>query len=184
MFTIRAGNYKADSAPVMVKWRRKKESGDGPERGDAMETETRIKLLQAVDFFTPFTGEELTELLNYGQIKKYASHEYVIHEDAVDSSFFVILRGKVMIIKESDTKRRKVKIANLAEGEVIGEMAMLLDGHRSASVMAASECCVFAADGQAIGRLSCEIQLKFIRQVAKFMAVKLKKQSKALVEAF
>jgi len=64
----------------------------------------------------------------------------------------------------------KVKIANLSAGDVFGEMAMLLDGHRSASVMAAMECFAFSADGQALERLSCETQLKFIRQVAKYMA--------------
>jgi CRP-like cAMP-binding protein len=148
------------------------------------EIETRTKLLQSVDFFQPFSTEELSELLQFGTIKKFTTHEYVIKEDAIDYSFHIILRGKANIIKESLNKRRKLKIAVLEAGECFGEMAMLLDGHRSASVMAAMECFTFVTDGQSLEQMTVTTQLKFVRQVARYMAIKLKKQSTALVEAF
>ncbi len=141
-------------------------------------------MLRSVDFFSAFVDDELAELLKFGIIKKFGAQEYIIKEDSLDYSFFVILKGKVSIIKESANKRRKLKIATLDVGDCFGEMALLLDGQRCASVMAAMECFAFVTDGQSLEQMDIETQLKFIRQVAKHMAIKLKNQSTALVEAF
>jgi len=40
---------------------------------DDFELEKRLKLLQAVDFFSPFSMDELAEVLKCGAIKKYAA---------------------------------------------------------------------------------------------------------------
>ncbi|MFQ5432498.1 MAG: cyclic nucleotide-binding domain-containing protein [Nitrospinota bacterium] len=63
------------------------------------EERTKYKrILKHEKFFAPFNDEELDELLESGEVKKYAINEYIIKEDNVDYTFFVILRGQVSII--------------------------------------------------------------------------------------
>ena len=150
---------------------------------DTKDLEKYILLLKLVSFFKPFTNEELAELLKYAEVKKYAIHEYIMKEEAVDCTFFVLLKGKVNVIKDDPVKRRKVKIAELEAGACIGEMAMLLDGRRNASIVAATESYLFRVHAKEVEYMPIESQLKFIKRVATYLALKLNDQSASLIEA-
>ncbi|MBI5638010.1 MAG: cyclic nucleotide-binding domain-containing protein [Nitrospinae bacterium] len=150
---------------------------------EAAELEKYILLLKSVDFFKPFTNEELAELLKYAEVKRYAIQEYIMKEETVEYTFYVLLKGKVNVIKDDPLKRRKVKIAQLGTGACMGEMAMLLDGRRNASIVAATESYVFKVHAKEVEYMALETQLKFIKRVAVNMALKLKDQSATLIEA-
>lgn len=138
-------------------------------------------ILKNEKFFTPFNDGELDELLESGEIKKYAINEYIIKEDNVDHTFFVILRGQVSIIKGTHANISR-NIASLNEGNCFGEMAMLLDGHRSASVLAAVECILFKISGNEIKKMKLETQLKLYRQFAIGLASRLRETSETVTE--
>lgn len=133
-------------------------------------------ILKYEKFFTPFDDEELEELIDAGEVKKYSMNEFIIREDSVDYTFYVILQGKVSIIKETQAKTKR-NIASLSNGHCFGEMAMLLDGHRSASVMATIECVLFKISGKEIEKMRMETQLKLFRQFAMMLAMRLKETS-------
>ena len=152
-----------------------------------MKEENGIKkykdILKNEKFFTPFEEQELDELLESGEIKKYAINEYIIKEDNVDYTFYVILRGQVSIIKGTHANISR-NIASLAEGNCFGEMAILLDGHRSASVLAAVECFLFKISGNEIEKMKSETQLKLYRQFAIGLASRLRETSETISEQF
>ncbi len=150
---------------------------------ETTEIEKYILLLKTATFFKPFTNEELTELLKYAEVKKYSIQEYIMKEEMDECTFFVLLKGKVNVIKDDPMKRRKVKIAQLGPGACMGEMAMLLDGRRNASIIAAMESYVFKVHAKEVEYMPVETQLKFIRRIAVNMALKLKEQSVTLIEA-
>ena len=127
-------------------------------------------------FFSPFDDEELDELIDAGEVKKYSMNEFIIREDSVDFTFFVILQGKVSIIKETQAKTNR-NIASLSNGHCFGEMAVLLDGHRSASVLATIECVLYKISGKEIEKMRMETQLKLFRQFAISLAIRLKETS-------
>lgn len=150
---------------------------------EAAELEKYILLLKSVAFFQPFTNEELAELLKFAEVKKYSIQEYIMKEETAECLFFVLLKGKVNVIKDDPVKRRKVKIAQLGPGACMGEMAMLLDGRRNASIVAAVESYLFKVHAKEVEYMPIETQLKFIKRVAVNMALKLKDQSATLIEA-
>lgn len=149
---------------------------------DTSEIGKWIPLLKTIEFFKPFGDGEVKELLQYGEIKKYGLHEYIIKEDMVESAFFVLIKGKVNVLKDDTVKRRKVKIAQLGPGAVFGEMAMLLGGHRSANIMAAVESYAYVINTKEVDYMKEETQLQFIKRVAFEMARKLKTQSETYVQ--
>lgn len=150
---------------------------------ETAQIEKYILLLKSASFFKPFTDEELGEMLKYAEVKKYSGQEYIMKEETSECTFFVLLKGRVNVIKDDPVKRRKVKIAQLGPGACIGEMAMLLDGRRNASIVAAVESYLFKVHAKEVEYMPIETQLKFIKRVAVNMALKLKDQSAALIGA-
>ena len=133
-------------------------------------------ILKGERFFTPFDNEELDELIDAGEVKKYSMNEFIIREDSVDYTFYVILQGKVSIIKDTQAKTKR-NIASLSNGHCFGEMAMLLDGHRSASVLATIDCVLYKISGKEIEKMRMKTQLKLFKQFAIMLAIRLKETS-------
>ncbi|MDY7038365.1 MAG: cyclic nucleotide-binding domain-containing protein [Thermodesulfobacteriota bacterium] len=70
-------------------------------------------------------------------IKTFKPGEMVIKEGAKGTSAFVILSGTVEVIKKSGNK--EIKMAILGAGQIFGEMGLIEDRPRSATVRSRSE---------------------------------------------
>lgn len=135
-----------------------------------------LALMKSLDFFEPFGDKELDELLKFCSAKKYSSGEYILREANEGYTFYLLLQGEAQIIKK-DAMGLKHEIARLKKGDCFGEMAMLLEEARAASVKAGSECYVFEIDGEEIKNLEMETQMKLFRQFAIILAKRLKLSS-------
>lgn len=129
-------------------------------------------ILQAIDFFSIFDDSELNEMLELGEIRKFPIYDILIREGQVDYTFYVILRGKVNIVKQN-IFRQKHNIASLTEGDCFGEVALLDDGIRSAFVITATGSYLYKINGKEIGKLKIKTQMKLFHQLAKSLANKL-----------
>ena len=81
-----------------------------------------------MDFEREITTE-ITETFQRGDI--------IIEEGARGSSAYVILSGAVEVLKKS--RKKEVAVATLGEGKVFGEMGLIEDRPRSATIRAISE---------------------------------------------
>ncbi len=72
-----------------------------------------------------------------GTLKIFKSGELVIEEGTKGTSAFVVLSGAVEVLKRSG--KNEVTVATLGEGQVFGEMGLIEDKPRSATVKAISE---------------------------------------------
>ncbi len=135
--------------------------------------ENKSKLLmRALEFFSPFSDEELDSISELSEMKRYGIHKYIIKENAEGDFFYVIIKGKLNVIHEGKKDSRRT-IASLNAGDCFGEVALILDQPRSASILAASECYLFKIDGRNIDSLNIEIREKLFRQFAIFLARRL-----------
>ncbi len=67
---------------------------------------------------------------SYADIKRYRKNELIIREGEVADVIFLILEGKVRLIKR-DEQDREVEIGYLSEGQVFGEMGFILEEART-----------------------------------------------------
>jgi CRP-like cAMP-binding protein len=67
----------------------------------------------------------------------YLSGDELFHQDDYGDAAYVILQGEAEILV--DTPRRAIKIATLGKNEIIGEIAILCDVPRTATVVAHSD---------------------------------------------
>ena len=67
-------------------------------------------------------------------IQRYADGDIIVSEGIVSNNAYIILEGKVNVTKKVDKK--SILINTLRKGEVFGEMGMISQSVRSASVVA------------------------------------------------
>ena len=71
---------------------------------------------------------------NTPNIQRYSNGDCIVSEGIVSNNAYIILEGKVNITKKVDKK--SILINTLSKGEVFGEMGLISQSVRSASVVA------------------------------------------------
>ena len=90
-----------------------------------------IRTLQVV--FPGLKEDEARNLMEGGEIHEYPAGTVLCHEDAYETTFYIILRGKVLVTKQIALDQvRNLKI--LDAGDFFGEMAIIHKAPRAATV--------------------------------------------------
>jgi len=93
--------------------------------------------LEAIGKFKLFAGfkpAELATLVSLAEVKLYGAGELIIREGGPGESMFVVLDGEVVVFRDAQGKR--VEFTRMGVGDSFGELALMDDGPRSASVEA------------------------------------------------
>jgi CRP/FNR family cyclic AMP-dependent transcriptional regulator len=83
-------------------------------------------------------------------IRSFQAGEEIVQEGTLSTEVFVMLQGKAEVyvaVDQLDKSGRRMGIARISEGEVIGELALFDHEPRTASVVAVTDCQVAAMDG-------------------------------------
>lgn len=97
-----------------------------------------VKLLKQIPLFKEF---KVTELMNVSMVASratYSAGTMIFPERAPGDAFYVIKAGRVKITKK-DTDDEEHVLAYLGEGEYFGEISLIDNAPRSASVYADSD---------------------------------------------
>ena len=140
---------------------------------DSLDKGKWADLLKAIEFFEPFNAADLDEMLASAVVKKYPPDSIIIWENAEEDSFYIILSGTARVVKEEGMDEYRT-ISKLATGDCFGEMAILLNEPRAASIVPETECIVFEIAKDEIDKLSIEIREKLYRQFAIMISKRLK----------
>ncbi len=84
--------------------------------------------------FSQLPSEEIEEMIDRAELRHYRKGEYIIMEGDVGDSLFVIKEGKVRVVTSIGGKN--IELAELGPGDIVGEVALLTDRPRTASVIA------------------------------------------------
>jgi CRP-like cAMP-binding protein len=98
-----------------------------------LSTVEKVLFLKSVDLFSKIPGEDLAQVAGIAQEVHYENGELIIQEGEMGDSMFLIIEGKVLV------HRMTQQIAELVEKESFGEMAILDQDPRSASVTAGTD---------------------------------------------
>jgi CRP/FNR family cyclic AMP-dependent transcriptional regulator len=97
--------------------------------------------LRTVPFLESFSDDQLDDVLNSSSYIHCEPEDVIIQEGAVDSRIYILLNGVVDVRKDGKT------LATIKRpGEVFGELAVVNDDRRSASVVAAKPTVCLAVD--------------------------------------
>jgi CRP-like cAMP-binding protein len=92
-------------------------------------------VLAGVPLFAGLDAKAVEALAGFAFQKTFQAGELIVEEGHTGNGLFIILSGRAEVIKGLKTARPHV-VATLGKGEPIGEMALLCEWPRTASVRA------------------------------------------------
>lgn len=114
-----------------------------------------VEQLKGVPLFARTTTKQRKSLVKLGKVLKWKDGSTPIEEGSKGAAFFLILEGTAEVSKGG------TRVAVVSAGEFVGELALLANAPRNASVTATSDCQVFA-----LGRPGLSAALKTDHQMA------------------
>jgi putative ABC transport system ATP-binding protein len=138
---------------------------DGHIVSDAVlgEALTICEFLKGVELFKNLTPSEIANVADRMRKRHYAAGEIIIRQGDVGEEFFLIARGTANVnMQKLDELGRE--LATLSVGQVFGEMALLADAPRNATVHALEDMDVYYLSKKDF-RGALELSVSFTDQV-------------------
>ncbi len=145
-----------------------------------------IQKLMNISALSNFETQSLGKLLRLSKIRQYEDGEQIIQEGDFDPWLYFLLSGQIKISKQG------VSISNIdKKGEIFGEMRVIDDERRSASVHALGTTVCLAVDTSAKKRLSSsdnqdervDFLLLLYRIFAEYVTARLRLTNEELIKA-
>ena len=141
---------------------------------------TFINNLISIPTLSVFTKEDLQVLIRFSKLRTYESEEFIIKEGNYDRWLYFIISGSVKVVSQG------VYIAVMDNlGDIFGEMGIVSETARSASVIALEETVCLAANVFDVEKLTGSDKHAFgyvlYRLFAQILADRLRLANKELV---
>ncbi len=97
--------------------------------------------LASVPLLAGIEGRVRRRLAEIGKRRTYAADETIVREGSTGTALYIVLRGRARVERETET------IGQLAAGDFFGELALIEEHPRSATIVATEEtdCLLFPA---------------------------------------
>jgi len=119
---------------------------------DMLSPGSRMIHLQHASIFFDLTVGELATVASLTDLETHGQGEIIVKEGGGRNNFFVVVSGDVSVIRKSGQNGESTVI-RMGKGECFGEMALLEDRPRSATIRAETECRFLVLDQKAFYRL-------------------------------
>ena len=106
------------------------------------EAEPVVKELPTIPLFSELPKNAFIALLERMEMRNTVPDEVIIRQGDVDDSMFIVSSGRVKVTKTGD-QGKEIVLAHLTDGAFFGEMALLSESPRTASVIAEEETLLF-----------------------------------------
>jgi CRP-like cAMP-binding protein len=135
-----------------------------------------LTLLQKIsEKVTAFNGLELSqiaEVFQFAEKKVFNPKEPIVIEGKVGSCMYILIDGEAIVTKQVHVGQF-LELRRLGPADSFGEMSIIDNEPRSASVLAATTCSVLRLSAQAL-QVSPEIGMRIYRNLARTVVQKLR----------
>src|SRR5271157_533989 len=119
--------------------------------------------------FPGLSNQEAEDMIASGKIVTYPQDLVLCHEGALETIFYIILAGEVRVTKLiNDSEARFLK--HLRAGDFFGEMAIIHNAPRAATITTTAQTTVLEIDKEAFSRMlenSSSISMAMVREVSR-----------------
>jgi CRP-like cAMP-binding protein len=133
-----------------------------------------------------FDFKEVQVVANYMQLYRADTGASLVREGAIEAYLCLILKGRAKIVKETAFESNETKRLTFAiPGQTIGEISLLDNQPRSASVIATEPKLFLVLEQEGLDRLTNRdpnLALKVVRKLAKILCQRLRQTSGQLVQ--
>ncbi len=103
---------------------------------------TTQQMLKSISVFAGMSAVEVANLIADAEERVYLSGEVIFQEGAIGAEFFLVVSGKVDVIKEvigSDGHKSATRLSGHKKGDVFGELALFEQQPRAAGAVACTK---------------------------------------------
>lgn len=129
------------------------------------DVEAKTEILRRIPLFQHMTYKELLAILGIARGRQFATGETIIQEGEPGAELFVLFRGKV------DVAKGGLRIAQLKEGGHFGEMGLVDQAPRSATVTAVEDTSGISIDRDSLLKLMRRDSLLALKLLWSFVQV-------------
>lgn len=117
----------------------------------------KFNFIKKLDFFTGFPDAEMWEIIQASTWQDYKGGEDIIVEGELDDCFYIIIKGRVNVVKN------KKIIRKLGIGDCFGEMGYLAKTKRTATIVAVEDSSLLKINSTVISQVSLNCQVRFLK---------------------
>jgi len=149
-----------------------------------------LATLRPIPLFRAFAGDDAKLAVVAGLMASRKVHggHTLIQEGALGDELFILKAGEVEVTKTTlEHEQYTVAVLRGSDHAFFGELALLDEDKRSASIVATSECEVLVlkrADFEALGNAHPELGLAIMRELAKILSRRLRTTDQDLILLF
>ncbi len=136
-----------------------------------------VQLLRDVKLLKPFTDQELGQLIQLGNTAEYEACTNIVIEGELSWGLYLILEGTVGIFKANKLTGDSYDVGQLRGGNFFGEMSLVDENPRSATVRALSNCYLFYISKDSFVAFldrSADLKVRFFEACVKTMVGRLR----------
>jgi hypothetical protein len=138
-------------------------------------------VLEDIELFKPLTNKELRRLLEISNITHLKKNEYLFQAGDINSNIYIILNGRLQILKNHLNARDNLIVTELTAGNYLNETSIFFDQPHSVSVIAASDTELLEIPKDKILTIikeNCELSSKLLWNISKELSGSLIKTTK------
>lgn len=110
-----------------------------PPTEQVLPVEERMKAIDRIPLFLNLQQQERLALFNEMELRHYHKGDVLITQGEVGDEFFVLVRGRAKATYR-DPAGREFHVGNIREGDAFGEVALIDDVPRTATIVARQDC--------------------------------------------
>jgi signal transduction histidine kinase len=119
--------------------------------------------------FPGISPDEVEELINNSKLTNYPPETVLCHENALEDTFYLILEGEVQVTKVINNSETRL-LKNLTAGDFFGEMALIHNAPRAATVKTLTPLITLEIHKEAFDRVlknSSSVSLALVREISR-----------------
>lgn len=143
---------------------------------DDLSDREKFEVVRDLKFFDEFSEPEAWEVIHASTWQEYNPGDVIIQEGEIDSTFYIIISGRVLIRKADE------EVGELGAGVCFGEMGFISRERRTANVVAKADVWVMKVSASLIERASVNCQLRFHKVFLSTLVSRLKFTTEEIAE--
>lgn len=138
-----------------------------------------FKLIERVDAFSGLNQKELLLVLEASEKCTFDPGGTIVREGSSGAFLYIIIEGRVSVLKGT-AKGGGTELAKLGPGDSFGEISLVDNGVRSASVIALTPCVMLRLEEKECWRIPT-VSAKIFHNLARILARRLRDMDEAYV---
>ncbi|MBT4482511.1 MAG: cyclic nucleotide-binding domain-containing protein [Candidatus Latescibacteria bacterium] len=106
-----------------------------PFKKASSDVKIETSFLSSVPIFYSLSSRQLEKVLNIVHVRRFEDGDIVFRQGDPGLGMYIVREGEVEIYNENDCDMTRQKIAVIKQGEFLGEISLLNDSPRSATVI-------------------------------------------------